>query len=107
MLNYLNIKNFFAFISAKTEVVKTFDYLHNEMKISHTFISRESKILICRKSRLERRHKFLVELKRNQYDPTKPLYVSLSNLISGTDIDFCEKIAKVSIKIYNNFLKSF
>lgn len=77
------------------------------MGLSHTFICTEPKILICRKSRLERRHKVLVELKRNQYDPTKPLYVSLFDLISGTDIDFCEKIAKIPIKIYNDFLKSF
>ncbi|XP_006614092.2 transcription termination factor 3, mitochondrial [Apis dorsata] len=96
-----------VWIRAKTEIVKTFDYLHNEMGLSHTFICTEPKILICRKSRLERRHKVLVELKRNQYDPTKPLYVSLFDLISGTDIDFCEKIAKIPIKIYNDFLKSF
>lgn len=77
------------------------------MQISHTSISREPNVLICRKSRLERRHRFLVELKRNQYDPTKPLYVSLLNLISGNDFDFCEKVAKVSIYTYNNFLKTF
>lgn len=96
-----------VWIRAKTEVIKTFDYLHNQMQISHTSISREPNVLICRKSRLERRHRFLVELKRNQYDPTKPLYVSLLNLISGNDFDFCEKVAKVSIYTYNNFLKTF
>ncbi|OAD60847.1 mTERF domain-containing protein 1, mitochondrial, partial [Eufriesea mexicana] len=95
-----------VWIRAKTEVVKTFDYLHNDMKLSHDIISHNAKVLQCRKSRLERRHRFLVELKRNQYDPTKPLYVSPLNLVIGSDIDFCDKIAKSSLDIYNNFIKS-
>ncbi|XP_050469480.1 transcription termination factor 3, mitochondrial [Bombus huntii] len=94
-------------IRARTEVVKTFDYLHNYMELSHTIISQEAQALLCRKSRLERRHKFLVELKRNQYDPTKPLYVSLLKLVKGSDDEFCEKVAKASIQTYNDFLKTF
>ena len=94
-------------IRARTNVVQTFDYLHNYMELSHTIISQEAKALLCRKSRLERRHRFLVELKRNQYDPTKPLYVSLLNLVKGSDSEFCEKVAKASIQTYNDFLKTF
>lgn len=94
-------------IRARTEVVKTFDYLHNYMNLSHDIISREPTILLCRKRRLEVRHRFLVELKKDQYDPTKPLYVSPLCLVRGTDNEFCEKVAKASIHTYNDFLRTF
>ncbi|XP_060815612.1 transcription termination factor 3, mitochondrial [Bombus pascuorum] len=93
-------------IRARTEVVKTFDYLHNYMELSHTIISQQPQALLCRKGRLERRHRFLLELKRDQYDPTKPLYVSLLNLVKGSDDEFCKNVAKASIRTYNDFLKS-
>jgi len=50
---------------------------------------------------------FLMEMKRAQYDPNKPMYVSAKDLISGTDVEFCRNIAKTSIQIYNEFLKTF
>lgn len=50
---------------------------------------------------------FLVEMKKAQYDPSKPMYVSPLALVSGTDVDFCRDIANTSIEIYNTFLKTF
>lgn len=96
-----------VWIRSKTEVVKTFNYAHNIMKLSHNTISKQPKILLCRKHRLQMRHEFLVQLKRNQYDPVKPLYVSPMSLISGSDIDFCKNIANASIDTYNLFLKNY
>lgn len=87
--------------------MKVFDYAHNEMQLSRDVIVQMPQILLCRPNRLEQRHMFLVELKRAQYDPTKPMYVSPQTLVSGTDVEFCSNIAKTSIDIYNTFLKTF
>lgn len=76
------------------------------MKLSHQFILSQAYVLLCRKRRLEQRHTFLVQLGRAQYDPTKPLYVSLISLIGGTDNDFCQNVAKTSNDTYELYLKS-
>ncbi|KAL0119748.1 hypothetical protein PUN28_007885 [Cardiocondyla obscurior] len=91
----------------RNKVMNTFEYAHNEMQLQHNFIVQNSQILLCRKTRLQTRHSFLVELKKAQYDPSKPMYVSPRALISGTDVDFCRDVAKTSIEIYNAFLKTF
>lgn len=95
-----------VWILARYRIVESFDYAHNKMQLSHDIISTQPQILLCRKSRLRNRHEFLVELKKNQYDPLKPLYVSPMALITGTDIDFCKNVADAPINIYNLFLKS-
>ncbi|XP_033342975.2 mitochondrial transcription termination factor 3 isoform X1 [Megalopta genalis] len=95
-----------VWINSRSKIVNAFDYIHNQMNISHKLISIQSKALTYRKSLLHSRHQFLVELKRNQYDPTKPLYVSLKDVVGGTDIEFCNNVAKASIDTYNLFLKT-
>ncbi|XP_076243717.1 mitochondrial transcription termination factor 3 [Calliopsis andreniformis] len=100
------LKTPYVWIHTKFKVLSTFDYAHNLMKLSHKIISQQSNILICRKSRLQQRHLFLVELKRDQYDSTKPLYISPEVLVSGNDIEFCKNVAKASINTYNMFLKT-
>lgn len=87
--------------------MNVFNYAHNEMQLSRDIIVQMPHILLCRKTRLQQRHSFLVELKRTQYDPSKPMYVSPIALISGTDVDFCRDIAKTSVEVYNAFLKTF
>ncbi|KAG7207511.1 hypothetical protein KM043_009143 [Ampulex compressa] len=91
----------------RTKVVTTFDYAHNKMNLTHKRISQQPQILLCRKSRLEQRHQFLVELNKAQYDPLKPSYVAPLTLVSGTDADFCRNVADTSIEMYNMFLKTF
>lgn len=88
-------------------MVKSFDYAHNVMKLSHKTIALHPLILLCRQHRLKRRHEFLAHLQRDQYDPSKPLYVSPKALVTGKDVDFCTNVAKCSIHTYNLFLKSF
>ncbi|XP_011162406.1 transcription termination factor 3, mitochondrial [Solenopsis invicta] len=94
-------------IKNRERLVSTFDYAHKEMQLQREFITRVPQVLLCRKSRLEQRHLFLVEMKRAQYDPSKPMYVSPRALVSGTDVHFCTDIAKTSIDAYNAFLKTF
>ena len=76
------------------------------MQLTHEIIAEQPQILLCRKSRLENRHKFLVELKKAQFDPLKPMYISPKTLVSGTDAEFCKNTADASILTYNLFLKS-
>lgn len=77
------------------------------MQLPHALLVKIPHILLCRKARLQQRHSFLVEMKRAQYDPSKPMYVSPKALISGTDAEFCINIAKTSVDVYNAFLKTF
>lgn len=93
-------------ILGQESILSRFEYLHNTMKISHEQMLKMPKILFARKIRLEQRHLFLVKLGRAQYDSKKENYVSLDNLDSGSDSDFCANVAKASIQAYNTFLKS-
>ncbi|KZC06972.1 mTERF domain-containing protein 1, mitochondrial, partial [Dufourea novaeangliae] len=93
-------------MNARSKIMNSFDYAHNVMKLSHEILVNQPQILTCRKIRLQQRHSFLTELKKTQYDPTKPLYVSPLDIVSGNDIKFCKNVAKASINTYNMFLKS-
>jgi mTERF domain-containing protein len=83
-----------------------FDYIHNEMGIPHKLIAEQPSGLLSRVERIQQRHEFLRSLERAQYDPAKPGYISLTSLVSGTDIDFCRDIAKTPVTLYNKFLKT-
>lgn len=88
------------------DAIERFDYLHNIMKLPHSMIAQQPDGLLHRKFRLQARHGFLELLSRNQYDPSKPNYVSMKALLSGTDSHFATHIAKTSIQTYNKYLKS-
>jgi len=96
-----------VWIKNRDRLLSTFEYANHVMQLKHDFIVQMPQILFCRKSRLEQRHLFLVAMKKAQYDPLKPMYVSPRALISGTDLEFCRDIAKTSVEIYNQFLKTF
>lgn len=93
-------------ISDRPSIVNCFDYAHNEMKLPHEIIVQQPEILTCRLQRLKPRHMFLVTLGRAQYDPTKPMYISLKSLVSHSDAEFCTTVAKTPVETYNMFLKS-
>jgi mTERF domain-containing protein len=46
-----------------------------------------------------------VKLGKNQYDPTKPNYVSLDDIIVEDDEEFCKETAKTSVAEFNAFLR--
>ncbi|XP_067002509.2 transcription termination factor 3, mitochondrial [Anabrus simplex] len=85
---------------------RRFDYVHNVMKISHEQLLKHPEILGSREFRTKQRHLFLESLDRAQYDPTAEGYVPLNKLVSGTDIEFCQNIAKTSVGTFNAFLKT-
>lgn len=93
-------------IRSRRRVLETFEFVHTEMGLTHQQILDNSRILDARKKRCEERHKFLVELKRAQYDPKKPLYVSPLSIVTATDVEFCRDIAKCHIDLFNGFLKT-
>lgn len=76
------------------------------MEISHSQMVEEPLVLLSRQHRLEQRHRFLAQLGKAQYDPTQPLYTSLTMLVSGTDEEFVMNVAKSSIATYEAFLKT-
>ena len=50
------------------------------------------------------RLKFLKALGRDQFDQTKPNYISPEMLTVNCDKEFCEKAAKCSEDLYDKFL---
>ncbi|CAN7998924.1 unnamed protein product [Ixodes hexagonus] len=94
------------FLSCRRNIVECFDYLHNTMALSHDQLLKFPGILRSRRCILKPRHEFLVKLGRDQFDATQPNYVSLKALVSGSDADFCENVAKTSVDTFNQFLKT-
>nr|CAH7719697.1 unnamed protein product [Callosobruchus chinensis] len=94
------------FMNGQNRLLKTFDYLHNTMKIAIETIVETPEILTCRQSRLMPRHLFLEKLGRTQYNPKKPNYIPLTSLVAESDSNFATELAKSSVAAYNEFLKS-
>ncbi|XP_046677036.1 LOW QUALITY PROTEIN: transcription termination factor 3, mitochondrial-like [Homalodisca vitripennis] len=83
-----------------------FDYVHNIMEISHEQILQQPSVLLFRNFIVKQRHEFLKTLGKAQYDPKTPGYISLDTLIQGSDVDFCTNVAKISIDVFNAYLKT-
>jgi len=90
---------------ARDVMLHRFDYIHNEMGFSHEHILRWPSILRTRVNVLRPRHDFLKFLKRDQFDPTRENYVSPQALATTRDLEFCNAVAKVPVKVFNDFLK--
>lgn len=95
----------FLFLGRGT-LTKRFNYIHNEMGFSHEHILRWPTILRTRVKVLRPRYQFLKFLKRDQFDPSRENYVSPQALVLTRDVEFCNTVAKVPIKLYNDFLKT-
>ncbi|GAB0087840.1 Transcription termination factor 3, mitochondrial [Sergentomyia squamirostris] len=87
-------------------LMERFDYVHKDMEISHEQLLKDPYILLSRTFRIRQRHDFLKYLGKAQYDPKKDLYISLKNLVVGSDEEFAINIARSSIPVYQNFLKT-
>jgi mTERF domain-containing protein len=94
------------FTQNQHSLLKTFEYIHREMKIPLETIVKVPQILTCREFRIRQRHQFLEKLQKTQFDPKKPNYTSLISLVSGSDADFATEVAGSSIHAFNAFLKS-
>lgn len=96
---------FFFIFSDQNNLLSRLDYIHNKMKISHDQIVKSSAVLQHREHRIRQRHEFLQLIGKAQYDPTKDLYVSLTQLVDGTDSEFAMNVAKTSYSKFEAFLR--
>lgn len=94
------------YLMAKHALMQRFDYVHNEMGISHKDIVAWPSVLRTRQHITQQRHLFMKHIGRAQFDPTKENFVSLQALVTGRDVEFCDKVAKVPVKQFNDFLKT-
>ncbi|CAL1538735.1 unnamed protein product [Lymnaea stagnalis] len=95
-----------VFLYSKYQLVKSFDYLHNTMMITHQQILSWPGILLTRVFIFKNRHLFLLSRGQAQYDPCLENFVPLKALGSGPDEEFCQKIAKCDVNEYYDFCKT-
>ena len=63
-------------------------------------------ILLSREKRTKQRHEFLRYLGKNQYDPNQKLYISLKQLVEGSDKEFVLETCESNLETFDNFLKT-
>ncbi|CAF1303232.1 unnamed protein product [Rotaria sordida] len=83
-----------------------FDFLYNEMNITRQRLIDYPPILKQSFQQLRTRCLYLKYLKRQQFDPTKPNFISLKDLCLKTNDLFCQYVTKTSIQHYLNFIKT-
>lgn len=89
------------------KILDTFNFVHDTIGYPHQIIRRYPRVLLQHLTyNVRPRHRFLVELNRAQYDPKKPNYVSPLAFSELEDAEFCARVAKVPLSLYNQFLKT-
>ncbi|KRX79750.1 RuvB-like 1, partial [Trichinella sp. T6] len=78
----------------RSVLMKSFDYLHNAVGFSHETILCWPRCLRESSCKARARHQFLKRLKRDQFDPQRPNYVTIEAMLSGDDGEFCARVAK-------------
>ncbi|KFD58993.1 hypothetical protein M514_00156 [Trichuris suis] len=89
----------------KSILSKSFNYLHNVIGFSHETMLSWPRCLREKKQKIQARHEWLKQIKRDQYDRTKPNFVSIEAMLNGNDETFCSNVAKCSLRAYDEFLK--
>lgn len=87
-------------------LIERLELIHNVIGLSHSTIVKFPKLITGPKLDITHRHEYLKKLNRNQYDPSKPLYVPPSALYKPRDLEFCLRYSKTSVEDYILFLKS-
>lgn len=90
----------------RPDLFERLDRIHNIIGLTHKTISEFPKLITGPQMDIERRFNYLKVLKRNQFNPTKPLYVPPPALYNTSDEEFCTKYAKTSVDDYELFLRS-
>lgn len=109
-----NLKEIHKLLEAQPELldivrpvlIERLDIIHNDIGLSHETIVKFAGLITGPKLDIKHRADYLKKLNRNQYDPSKPLYVPPSALYDISDEDFCIKYAKTNLDDYKLFLKS-
>lgn len=87
-------------------LIRQLDLVHNTIGLSHEMIVKFPDILTGPSVEITNRFLYLKSLKRNQFDPTKPLYVPPSALHDIEDDEFLSKYCRTDFDNFNKFLKS-
>ncbi|XP_062301783.1 transcription termination factor 3, mitochondrial isoform X1 [Osmerus eperlanus] len=90
----------------KKKLTQIFDYVHNTMNVPQSLIVKFPQVLNSKYLRIKERHLFLQYLKKAQYDPALPNYISLDRLVSLPDQDFCTELASATLEDFELFLKT-
>lgn len=87
-------------------LIERLELIHNVIGLDHSTIVKIPKLITGPKLDITHRHEYLKKLNRNQYDPSKPLYVPPFALYNCSDLEFCQRYSKTSLDDYRSFLKS-
>lgn len=83
-----------------------YDFVTEQMKIENSQLVITPHILTNRLHRIKERHGYLKMVKRAQYNPKLPLYISLDLLCHRSDKEFAEEVAKTTYARYDKYLRS-
>jgi hypothetical protein len=83
-----------------------FDFLFNEMGIKRWRLLDYPPVLKQSFQQLRTRCLYLKSLRRDQFDPSKPNFVSLKALCTKTNDLFCQTVAKMPVQHYLQFMKT-
>jgi len=86
------------------QLCEQFEVLHNEAGIAHEILVRFPEALKASAVNTRPRLKFLRALNRDQFDQSKPNYISPALLTVNSDAEFCQLAAKCSESLYDKFL---
>lgn len=87
-------------------LIDRLDLLHNTMEFKHSVLAKFPKLITSPIIETRHRFEYLKALKRNQFDPSKPLFVPPTALYNISDEMFCSKYAKTAMEDYKLFLKT-
>uniref|UniRef100_A0A0N5BXY2 Uncharacterized protein n=1 Tax=Strongyloides papillosus TaxID=174720 RepID=A0A0N5BXY2_STREA len=96
-----------VFMMDASHIQLTLGYCINQMKLETKQIVENPLLLRCPISGLKRRHTFLKQLKLAQYNPNEENHIPLDLFIHPSDKVFAERACRVTIDVYNNFIKQF
>ncbi|CEF62551.1 LD27042p [Strongyloides ratti] len=96
-----------VFMMDESHIQITLAFCKNQMKLENKQIREYPLVLRCPIAGLKRRHTFLKHLKLAQYNPDEDNCVSLELFLHPSDKVFAEKAGRVTVDVYNNFIKQF
>uniref|UniRef100_A0A0K0FP68 LD27042p (inferred by orthology to a D. melanogaster protein) n=1 Tax=Strongyloides venezuelensis TaxID=75913 RepID=A0A0K0FP68_STRVS len=96
-----------VFMMDASHIQITLSYCIDQMKLETKQIVDNPLLLRCPISGLKRRHTLLKQLKLAQYNPNEENHIPLDLFIHPSDKVFAERACRVTIDVYNNFMKQF
>ncbi|VDK85637.1 unnamed protein product [Onchocerca ochengi] len=96
-----------VFMIESSALHATYNYLRFTMHLSNMQIAEWPLCLRFSIGAIRRRHEFLVQLQKADYNEGSPNYVHLSSLLQPSDQKFAVNVAHTYLTVYNTFLKNY